>query len=156
MGLLGVTRVFSRYVVATAGVIMILAGLCPKVSAVASVIPTPVFGGAVLMMFGVILVSGVKIIGECKPDARMSSILAVSLAVGLGFNAVPESLAQFPLAVSMLLCGVPGTALTGVIMNLLLPGRPALDAVDERQEVEGEERSLERVAASGQFSPGEN
>lgn len=155
VGLLGVTRVFSRYVVATAGVIMILAGLCPKVSAVASVIPTPVFGGAVLMMFGVILVSGVKIIGECKPDARMSSILAVSLAVGLGFNAVPESLAQFPLAVSMLLCGVPGTALTGVIMNLLLPGRPAPDAVDERQEVEGEERSLERVAASGQFSPGE-
>lgn len=127
VGLLGVTRVFSRYVVATAGAIMILAGLCPKVSAVASVIPTPVFGGAVIMMFGVILVSGIKIIMECNPDARMNSILAVSLAIGLGFNSVPESLAQFPLAVSMLLCGVPGTALSGVILNLLLPGRPKLD-----------------------------
>ena len=134
VGLLGVTRVFSRYVVATAGVIMILAGLCPKVSAVASVIPTPVFGGAVLMMFGVILVSGVKIIGECNPDARMSSILAVSLAIGLGFNAVPESLAQFPLAVSMLLCGVPGTALSGVILNLLLPGRPKLSDAESYPE----------------------
>ena len=118
----------------TAGVIMILAGLCPKVSAVASVIPTPVFGGAVLMMFGVILVSGVKIIGECNPDARMSSILAVSLAIGLGFNAVPESLAQFPLAVSMLLCGVPGTALSGVILNLLLPGRPKLSDAESYPE----------------------
>ena len=120
VGLLGVTRVFSRYVVATAGVIMILAGLCPKVSAVASVIPAPV--------------SGVKIIGECNPDARMSSILAVSLAIGLGFNAVPESLAQFPLAVSMLLCGVPGTALSGVILNLLLPGRPKLSDAESYPE----------------------
>lgn len=124
VGLLGVTRVFSRYVVAVAGVIMILAGLCPKVSAIASIIPTPVFGGAVLMMFGVILVSGIKIIGDCQPDQRMTTILSVSLAIGLGFNAVPAALAQFPLAVSMLLCGVPGTALSAVILNLLLPGRP--------------------------------
>ena len=148
VGLLGVTRVFSRYVVATAGVIMILAGLCPKVSAVASVIPTPVFGGAVLMMFGVILVSGVKIIGECNPDARMSSILAVSLAIGLGFNAVPESLAQFPLAVSMLLCGVPGTALSGVILNLLLPGRPRLSDAESYPEDEHDDGADDEVSVS--------
>ena len=148
VGLLGVTRVLSRYVVATAGVIMILAGLCPKVSAVASVIPTPVFGGAVLMMFGVILVSGVKIIGECNPDARMSSILAVSLAIGLGFNAVPESLAQFPLAVSMLLCGVPGTALSGVILNLLLPGRPRLSDAESYPEDEHDDGADDEVSVS--------
>ena len=64
----------------------------------------------------------------------MSSILAVSLAIGLGFNAVPESLAQFPLAVSMLLCGVPGTALSGVILNLLLPGRPKLSDAESYPE----------------------
>ena len=45
VGLLGITRVFSRHVVAVAGAIMIVAGLCPKVSALCSVIPTPVFGG---------------------------------------------------------------------------------------------------------------
>ena len=123
VGLLSVTHVYSRFVVAGAGVLMILAGLCPKVSAIASIIPTPVFGGAVLMMFGVILVSGIKIIGGCKPDMRMQLILAVSLAVGLGFNAVPSSLSDFPLAVSMLLCGVPGTALTAVVLNLVIPGR---------------------------------
>lgn len=124
VGLLSVTHVYSRFVVATAGVIMIFAGMCPKVAALVSVIPTPVFGGAVLMMFGVILVSGIKIIGNCHPDQRMETILAVSLAIGLGFNAVSGALAQFPLEVSMLLCGVPGTALSAVILNLLLPGRP--------------------------------
>ena len=114
---------FSRFVVAVAGVIMILAGLCPKVSAVASIIPTPVFGGAVIMMFGVILVSGIKIIGNSKPDDRMQMIVAVSLAIGLGFNAVPTALGQLPLAVSMLLCGIPGTAISAVILNLVIPGR---------------------------------
>ena len=123
VGLLSVTHVFSRFVVAVAGVIMILAGLCPKVSAVASIIPTPVFGGAVIMMFGVILVSGIKIIGNSKPDDRMQMIVAVSLAIGLGFNAVPTALGQFPLAVSMLLCGIPGTAISAVILNLVIPGR---------------------------------
>lgn len=129
VGLLSVTHVYSRYVVAAAGGLMILAGLCPKVSAIASIIPTPVFGGAVLMMFGVILVSGVKIIISCKPNARMQTILAVSLAIGLGFNAVPQALDMFPLAVSMLLCGVPGTALSAVLLNLVLPGR--LSAVED-------------------------
>ena len=91
------------------------------------------------MMFGVILVSGIKIIGGCHPDQRMITILSVSLAIGLGFNAVPESLAQFPLAVSMLLCGVPGTALSGVILNLLLPGRPKLDAEEMYPDAEPHE-----------------
>ena len=110
VGLLGFTKVCSRYVVAVAG------SLC-------SVIPTAVFGGAVLLMFGVILVNGIKIIMESKPDERVVTIVAVSTAVGLGFNAFPEALAQFPFWVSMFLCGIPGTAFTAVILNLILPGR---------------------------------
>ncbi len=136
VGLLSVTRVFSRYVVAAAGVIMIMAGMCPKVSAIVSVIPTPVFGGAVLMMFGVILVSGIKIIGGCNPDQRTQTILAVSLAIGLGFNAVSSALSQLPLAVSMLLCGGPGTALTAVIHKLRTPGPPKAEVEEECAEEE--------------------
>ena len=132
---------------------MVLAGLCPKISAIASIIPTPVFGGAVLMMFGVILVSGVKIIGECKPDARTASILAISLAIGLGFNAVPDALSQFPLAVSMLLCGVPGTALTGVVLNLVLPGRPKWSEEDDYpQELSTEDKIEMTVAEDEAFA----
>ncbi len=123
VGLLGFTKVCSRYVVALAGGIMILAALCPKVAALCSVIPTAVFGGAVLLMFGVILVNGIKIIMESKPDDRVVTIVAVSIAVGVGFNAFPEALAQFPFWVSMFLCGLPGTAFVGVILNLILPGR---------------------------------
>ena len=131
VGLLGITRVFSRHVVAVAVGIMVVAGLCPKVSALCSVIPTPVFGGAVILTFGVVMVSGMRIIMQERPDARTMTIVAVALAVGLGFNAQPGALAQFPLWVSMFLSGVPGTAFSAVILNLVLPGRKKGGADEE-------------------------
>ena len=88
-----------------------------------SVIPNPVFGGAVIMMFGTILVNGMKIIMESEQTARTQTILAVALAVGVGFNSVAGALDQFPFWVSTMLCGVPGTAFVAVILNVLLPGR---------------------------------
>ena len=123
IGLMGITKVFSRYAVACAGVIVLLMGLCPKFSAVFSVIPNPVFGGAVLMMFGTILVNGMKIIMESEQTGRTQTILAVALAIGIGFNSFPDALAQFPFWVSTMLCGVPGTAFAAVILNIVLPGR---------------------------------
>ncbi len=140
VGLLGFTKVCSRYVVAVAGAIMVLAGLCPKISALCSVIPTAVFGGAVLLMFGVILVNGIKIIMESRPDDRVVTIVAVSVAIGIGFNAYPEALAQFPFWVSMFLCGLPGTAFTGVLLNLILPGRKT--SAQWEDEVEEAEATL--------------
>ncbi len=123
IGLMDVTKVYTRYAVSCAGVLVLIMGLCPKFSTVFSVIPDPVFGGAVLMMFGTILVSGMKIIMEDELTSRTQTILAVSLAVGIGFNSVSGALDLFPFWVSTILCGVPGTAFTAVILNVLLPGR---------------------------------
>lgn len=142
VGLLGFTKVCSRYVVAVAGFIMVLAGICPKISTLCSVIPTAVFGGAVLLMFGVILVNGIKIIMESRPNERVVTIVAVSTAIGIGFNAFPESLAQFPFWVSMFLCGIPGTAFSAVILNLLLPGRKS-----STQWEDGAEDVAEQIAS---------
>ena len=64
-----------------------------------------------------------KIIMESELTDRTQTILAVALAVGIGFNSVPDALSQFPFWVSTLLCGVPGTAFVAVILNILLPGR---------------------------------
>ena len=70
IGLMDVTRVFTRYAVSVAGGFILLMGLCPKLSAVFSVIPNPVFGGAVLMLFGSILVNGMKIIMDSEQTSR--------------------------------------------------------------------------------------
>ena len=123
IGLMGVTRVYSRFAVTAAGVFLLLMGLCPKFAAIFTVVPDCVFGGAILMMFGTILVSGMKIIMESELSSRTQTILAVALAVGIGFNSVSGALAQLPFWVSTLLSGVPGTAFVAVILNIALPGR---------------------------------
>lgn len=148
IGLMGITKVFSRYAVATAGVIVLIMGLCPKFSAVFSVIPNPVFGGAVLMMFGTILVNGMKIIMQSEQTGRTQTILAVALAVGIGFNSFPDALAQFPFWVSTMLCGVPGTAFVAVILNVLLPGRNLKKQPIQEQEKAAASSKAEDAATS--------
>lgn len=96
--------------------------LCPKLCAVFSCIPSAVLGGVALSAFGTILVSGMNVIHNGGPlTARTTTIVAISLAVGVGFSAAPDALAALPFWASSLLSGVPGTAITAVVLSLILP-----------------------------------
>ena len=77
-------------------------------------------GSVALTAFGSLPVSGMNVIRESKPDARKATIVGASLAVGIGFSMVPDALAAFPFWASALLSGVPGTAITAIVLNLIL------------------------------------
>lgn len=120
IGLCGISGVTSRFITAIAGVVVALCGLCPKLCAVFSAIPEPVLGGVALTAFGTILVSGMNVIKGSELDARTTTIVGISLAVGVGFSMVADALSAFPFWVSSILSGVPGTAITAVVLSLLL------------------------------------
>lgn len=120
IGLCGVSGVTSRYITAIAGVVVALCGLCPKLCAVFSAIPEPVLGGVALTAFGTILVSGMTVIMSSKLTPRTTTIVGASLAVGIGFSMTANALAAFPFWVSTILSGVPGTAITAVVLSLIL------------------------------------
>ncbi|GAA0181679.1 nucleobase:cation symporter-2 family protein [Clostridium sediminicola] len=121
IGLIGVTGVASRYVVGIAGIFITVLGLVPKLSAILTLIPTSIIGGATIVIFGMIATTGIKIINEGDLNERNTLILAISLAVGLGFKFTPGALEAYPFYVAVLLEGIPGTAITGAILNLILP-----------------------------------
>lgn len=77
-------------------------------------------GSVALTAFGSLLVSGMNVIRENKPDARKATIVCASLAMGIGFSMVPDALAAFPFWASALLSGVPGTTITAIVLNLIL------------------------------------
>ena len=81
----------------------------------------PVIGGASIVIFGIIATSGIEILMREKLSERDKLIVAVALAVGLGFNFTPDALSQYPYFISALLKGIPGTAITATALNLLLP-----------------------------------
>lgn len=122
IGLCGLSGVTSRFVTAIAGGVVALCGLCPKLCAVFSCIPSAVLGGVALSAFGTILVSGMNVIHNGGPlTARTTTIVAISLAVGVGFSAASDALVALPFWASSLLSGVPGTAIVAVILSLILP-----------------------------------
>jgi len=129
-GLVGMTRVRSRWVVAAAGAILVLLGLLPKLGAVVAAVPPPVLGGAGLVMFGSVAASGVRTLATVGFDDNHNlTVVAVSLAVGLLPVGMPLIYAGFPEWFRTVMdSGISAGCVTAIALNLLfnhLPGRAA-------------------------------
>lgn len=124
-GVMTMSGVASRYVTALAGVIFIIMAFFPKFSTLLSLIPNPVLGGILLVTFGNIIASGIKVVGFDKSTKRNLTIVAMAAAVGIGGNFAQEAgtLAFLPSTVVTLFTGISGTAVTALVLNIVLPGR---------------------------------
>lgn len=121
-GIIQLTGVGSRYVGYYIAAILTFLGLFPLVGGVLLAIPTSVFGGAVMLMFGTVAVAGFNILREVKMDNRSFVILAVSLAAGLGVTFLPESLEHFPSGVkSVLESGIATGSICALVLNIVMP-----------------------------------
>ena len=73
-----------------------LLGLLPKAGALATMIPTPVLGGAMLVMFAMISVQGIRILASVDfTDQRNILVVAVSIGLGLGVSIYPNIFQKF-------------------------------------------------------------
>ncbi|MFN3985430.1 MAG: uracil-xanthine permease family protein [Rhodocyclaceae bacterium] len=122
VGLVALTGVVSRHVVTIGGIFLIVLGLFPKLSAVASAMPPAVLGGAAIVMFGMIASAGVKILAESELDQRSMLILAVALSLGVGLPLVPEISQAVPDQIALLLkSGLVPAAIVALLLDAVLP-----------------------------------
>ena len=123
VGLLAMTKVVNRYTIATGAGILLLAGIFPAFGALLATLPESVLGGCTIMMFGNIVVSGLKMIGDCGYTQRNITIAALSLSIGLGFTQVPEMFNIFPSLIRTIFAEncVAVVFLSAIILNLLMP-----------------------------------
>ncbi len=131
IGVVSVTGVASRYVVATAGCILMTAGLLPKLGALIASVPQPVIGGAGLIMFGMILAGGIGILKNIEFTRRNTMVLALGVSAGLAVTYRPEIVNQLP-AMVQTICGngVALGAIVTVFVNQILPGEKMVDNKD--------------------------
>ncbi len=124
VGLVAVTGIKSRYVVACSGIILLVLGLFPKMGALIASIPSAVLGGAGLAMFGMIIASGIRALGKVSFDGNYNlMIVAVSISVGMITLVYPGFFARFPQwAQTVMHSGITLGSLVAVIMNILLNG----------------------------------
>lgn len=124
VGLVALTRVKSRFVVATAGGVLIILGLFPVLGAVVSLVPKPVLGGAALVLFGSVAASGIRTLGKADiGDPFNSLIVAGSLGVGMIPIVSPEFYEHFPAALRTVLdSGISTGCVVAVALNVLFNG----------------------------------
>ena len=122
VGIVSMTGVMSRGVVTVGAIFLIICGFVPKIGAVVSSMPIEVLGGGVILMFGMVVSAGVSMLSTVNWSRRNMMILATSLSVGLGLQAVPKSMQHLPDMLGMLMTsGLLPVAVLAVVMNLLLP-----------------------------------
>jgi OHCU decarboxylase len=121
VGLVRLTRVKSRYVVAAAGVFMILIGLVPKAGAVVAGIPHPVLGGAALAMFATVAVVGIQTLSRVDfHDHRNVVIVGTSLGLAMFVTAQPDvARALPPWAQIVFGSGITLGSITAIVLNLV-------------------------------------
>jgi len=124
VGLVNFTGVASRYVAGIGGVVLLALGFIPKVGAVVSAMPDAVLGGGALILFAMIFSSGARLITQnVELDHRNSTILAMSMALGLGVAFRPEILQNFPSEVQTLFGSALVTGgMAALVLNIVFPG----------------------------------
>ena len=131
IGVISLTGVASRHVVALTGVLLALAGLFPVFGALIVSIPLPVLGGAGLMMFAMIIAAGIQMLDKVARSKRNGLIIAISIGCGLAVTTRPELLDKLPHFFKEVLgSGITVGSLLALILNLLLPE----DKVEETKE----------------------
>ncbi len=123
VGLVAMTKVVNRMALTCGAIFLILAGLSPKLAAVVSIMPNSVLGGAAVMMFASIAVSGIQLITKYGITNRVITIVSIALGLGYGLGATAGALAGLPTNVSLVFggSGIVPAALLAIILNILIP-----------------------------------
>ncbi|MFC8302652.1 nucleobase:cation symporter-2 family protein [Specibacter sp. NPDC057265] len=121
VGLVAVTGIKSRFVVAAGGVILVVLGVLPIMGRVVAAVPTPVLGGAGIVLFGTVAASGIRSLSSVSYKNNMNMII-VATAIGAGIIpiAAPTFYDKFPSWFATIFhSGISSAAVVAILLNLL-------------------------------------
>ncbi len=123
VGLVTMTKIVNRLALATGAVFLVLCGLFPKLAALISIMPQSVLGGAAVMMFSSIVVSGIQLITKEKMTPRSITIVSVALGLGYGLGANSNVLTGLPQYIQLIFggSGIVPAAIVAIVLNIILP-----------------------------------
>ena len=123
VGLVAMTKVVNRFALAVGALFLVLCGLSPKLAAVVSIMPRSVLGGAAVMMFSSIAISGIQLITKHGITNRVITIVSVSLGVGYGLGVTSGAITGLGTGLNLVFGGggIVPAALLAIVLNVLIP-----------------------------------
>ncbi len=145
VGIVTTTKVINRCVLGLGAVILGVAGIVPKFSAILTTIPQCVLGGATVSVFASIAMTGMKLVASAEMDYRNSSIVGLAAALGVGVSQATAALATFPEWVTMIFGKSPVVLATiiAVVLNIILP-KSRVEKEEEKEQGKRIKKKLER------------
>ena len=137
VGIVTVNKVINRAVFVLAAVILAVAGFVPKFASILTTIPQCVIGGATISVFATITMTGIRMITEGGFTPRKSTIVGLSVALGVGITQVSGCLAGdgFPDWVNTVFgsSSVVVATIMAILLNLVLPKEKEQAAVQAEE-----------------------
>ena len=133
VGLVAITGIKSRFVVAVGGGILVFLGLFPILGALVALVPLPVLGGAGLALFGTVAASGIRTLSKVDFSGN-ANLVIVAFSIGMGVIpiAVPTFYDKFPEWFQVIFdSGITAAALTAVLLNIVF------NIIGRKEEAEG-------------------
>lgn len=145
VGIVTTTKVINRWVLGLSALILGVAGIVPKFSALLTTIPQCVLGGATVSVFASIAMTGMKLVASAEMDYRNSSIVGLAAALGMGVSQATAALATFPAWVTTIFGKSPVVLATiiAVLLNIVLPKTRNV----QKEEAEQEKKVQEKIQA---------
>ena len=123
VGLVAMNKVVNRFCIATGGIFLIACGLFPKLAALISIMPQSVLGGAAVMMFSSIVVSGIQLITKWPVGPRNVTIVSVALGLGYGLGSTAGATSELPYYIQLIFggSGIVPAAVAAIVLNIIIP-----------------------------------
>ncbi len=123
VGLVSMTKVVNRFAIAMGAGILVISGLFPKIGAIINVMPQPVLGGAAVVMFANIVISGINLITREPLTGRNATIVAIALGLGFGIGSSTAVQGFMPQWLRYIFggSGIVPAALLAIILNIVVP-----------------------------------
>ena len=123
VGIVTTTKVINRLTLGLAAMILLVAGLVPKFSAILTTIPQAVLGGATISVFASIAMTGMKLVVSEEMNYRNTSIVGLAAALGIGIADSTAAISTFPEWFQVIFGQSPVVIATvvAVALNIMLP-----------------------------------
>jgi xanthine permease len=123
LGVIQMSGVKKREVILNLVILMLIAGFIPKIGVIATAVPVPVLGGAMIFLFGNVLAYGISVIGNAGLDGNNQLIVGASIVIGLGVTIAPDAFSGLPGWLSWITSsGIVSGTIVVVLLNLFFNG----------------------------------
>lgn len=132
VGIVSMTKVVNKYCISLGAGVLVICGFLPKLGAAFASIPSAVLGGALISVFAMIMLNGVKMLGQAGFSERNTLVIGITVALGIGLGGNADAIAGLPSGLKFVFeDSIAATTFIGIVANLLFPE----DKKDEPEEV---------------------